>query len=349
MVEVTDEEFIIRFGPWLLQTPLDNIVGFEPTGPFSFIKTAGPAHLSVADRGITCATNSESGLCIQFSEPVPCIDPWGRIRHPAVTVTVERAEDLQQLLDPDTSGGARDTIETEAQGVAAEAPWTFMRRLIVRPVHMARATWRSLSALPGVSRSYSVSAERAPWLDDHPEVEEVRPMNDGTGPVLERTYRAQFVGTTVTPEHLMELITEDLNEGTESGIADFVDQRVTDGSSGVGTEYSIRMPGPWDPSVRVIDRTPTSLRFATMSGHMEAGQIELLVRAQTSPDGERLIFEIRSVARAADHLFSVIYNRLRIAREMQLYMWVIFCRSVGELSGGRLDGKIELETVEYRS
>ncbi len=62
--------------------------GAETTGPYSFIKTAGPAHLSLADRGITCATNPERGLCIHFAEPVAGIDPWKRIRPPAVTVTV---------------------------------------------------------------------------------------------------------------------------------------------------------------------------------------------------------------------------------------------------------------------
>lgn len=98
-VEVTDTQFCVRFGPWLLVTGLDNVTGCEESGPYSFVKTAGPAHLSFSDRGLTCATNGDRGLCVRFAEPVPAIEPWGRIRHPAVTVTVERPRELRSLLD----------------------------------------------------------------------------------------------------------------------------------------------------------------------------------------------------------------------------------------------------------
>ena len=93
-VVVDDTELRIRFGPWFVRTPLDNITGSQTSGPYSFVKTAGPAHLSFADRGLTFATNGDRGLCIRFAEPVAGIDPWGRVRHPAVTVTVARPDDL---------------------------------------------------------------------------------------------------------------------------------------------------------------------------------------------------------------------------------------------------------------
>ncbi|HSM66523.1 MAG TPA: hypothetical protein VK860_09485 [Ilumatobacteraceae bacterium] len=93
-VVVDDDELRIRFGPWFVRTPIDNIEGTQVTGPYGFVKTAGPAHLSFADRGLTLATNGDRGLCIRFVEPVAGIDPWGRIRHPGVTVTVEHPDDL---------------------------------------------------------------------------------------------------------------------------------------------------------------------------------------------------------------------------------------------------------------
>ena len=98
-VEVTEDQFRVRFGLWHLTTGLDNVAGSEVTGPYSFLKTAGPAHLSFADRGLTCATNGDRGLCVRFREPVGGIDPWGRIRHPGVTLTVERIDELRQLLE----------------------------------------------------------------------------------------------------------------------------------------------------------------------------------------------------------------------------------------------------------
>jgi hypothetical protein len=90
LVVVDDEQGMLtaRFGPWRLRTPLTNIVGTTPTGPYGLLKTAGPAHLSFADRGLTMATNPHRGLCIEFAEPVPGIEPTGRVRHPALTVTV---------------------------------------------------------------------------------------------------------------------------------------------------------------------------------------------------------------------------------------------------------------------
>jgi hypothetical protein len=88
----------IRFGPWRLQTPLTNVASTERTGPFALIKTIGPAHLSLADRGVTYATNNEHGLCIRFARPVAGIEPLGLLRHPAVTVTVADCAGLAKAL-----------------------------------------------------------------------------------------------------------------------------------------------------------------------------------------------------------------------------------------------------------
>lgn len=98
MVHAGNGSFSVRFGPWLLETSMDNVTGCEESGPFSLPKTAGPAHVSLADRGVTFATNGDRGLCVRFGDPVPAIDPWGRIRHPAATVTVDRVDELRAAL-----------------------------------------------------------------------------------------------------------------------------------------------------------------------------------------------------------------------------------------------------------
>lgn len=97
-VEVDATQLRIRFGPWRVRTPLSNVVSTTMTGPFSALKTAGPAHLSFVDHGMTCATNGERGLCIRFQEPVRGLEPFGLLRHPAVTVTVEECERLAGVL-----------------------------------------------------------------------------------------------------------------------------------------------------------------------------------------------------------------------------------------------------------
>ncbi len=97
-VQVDAGELTIRFGYWRLRTPVTNIVGTVVTGPFGFLRTAGPARLSLADVGLTCATNGERGLCIRFARPVRGIEPFGLLRHPAVTVTVADPERLATFL-----------------------------------------------------------------------------------------------------------------------------------------------------------------------------------------------------------------------------------------------------------
>src|SRR4051795_6576495 len=88
----------VRFGLSRLRTPLANIVGTEVTGPYSFAKTAGPAHLSFSDRGVTFATNGERGLCMRVREPVRALDPTGRLLHPGATVTVDDVDGLAAAL-----------------------------------------------------------------------------------------------------------------------------------------------------------------------------------------------------------------------------------------------------------
>jgi hypothetical protein len=81
-----------------VQTPLANVVAVEVTGPYGFLKTAGPAHLGITDRGLTFATNGDRGVLMTFREPVPGIEPTGWLRHPELTVTVADVDGLVSLL-----------------------------------------------------------------------------------------------------------------------------------------------------------------------------------------------------------------------------------------------------------
>ena len=95
---VTDDELLVRFGPWRLRTPLSNVSGTDVTGGYAWLRTAGPAHLGLRDRGVTFATTSARGLCVSFVEPVSVLDPTGTLRHPAATITVADVEGLAAAL-----------------------------------------------------------------------------------------------------------------------------------------------------------------------------------------------------------------------------------------------------------
>lgn len=97
-VEVADGELHARFGPWSVHTSVDNVASAEVTGPYSWPKVIGPPHLSLRDRGVTFATNTRRGVCIRFREPVSALVPGGLLKHPGLTVTVDRPEELVAAL-----------------------------------------------------------------------------------------------------------------------------------------------------------------------------------------------------------------------------------------------------------
>lgn len=101
---VRDGQFHVHFGPWRMCTSLDNIEGAEVTGPYRWLKVAGPPHISLKDRGLTMATSTEQGVCVRFREPVAALLPKGLLKHPALTVTVEDAERLAQVLNQAARG-----------------------------------------------------------------------------------------------------------------------------------------------------------------------------------------------------------------------------------------------------
>jgi Protein of unknown function (DUF2795) len=89
----------VRFGPWHVETAVENVESATVTGPYQLLRTVGPAHLSLVDWGLTFATNDARGLCIRFREPVRGLEPLGLVRHPSVTVTVADVDGLRAALE----------------------------------------------------------------------------------------------------------------------------------------------------------------------------------------------------------------------------------------------------------
>ncbi len=97
-VDLEDGRLVARYGFWRLETEVSNIEGTEVSGPYRLLSTIGPAHLSLADRGLTFASNRRRGICMRFKEPVPGLEPTGRLRHPGLTVTVADVDGLARAL-----------------------------------------------------------------------------------------------------------------------------------------------------------------------------------------------------------------------------------------------------------
>lgn len=105
-VELGPSELTVRFGPWRLASALSNVRSVSQSGGYRFLKTAGPAHLSLADRGVTFATNGAAGVCVEFHRPVAGIDPTRRILHPGATMTVGDPAAFADELRARIAGGS---------------------------------------------------------------------------------------------------------------------------------------------------------------------------------------------------------------------------------------------------
>ncbi|MGH3614892.1 MAG: DUF1990 family protein [Pseudonocardia sp.] len=205
-----------------------------------------------------------------------------------------------------------------------------------------RVSWRYLWRVTPVHRGEEPGGPEdlptavPPQLFD----DRIQTVEDGVGAMLHRRYSVLAAGATVAPSDIVTKLMNEPNWGTPGDMAVFVKVLGEPGEMAVGDEYLVRMPGPWNGPVRVIARTSTSYRLATLCGHLEAGQIEF--RAATV--GDDLCFEIESWARPGDWLSHLLYNRVRLAKEVQLNLWTETCLRVVARSGGRLRGGVNVHT-----
>jgi hypothetical protein len=208
-------------------------------------------------------------------------------------------------------------------GIAAVS-WRYMWRTI--PLHRSEEAG-TRADLPGRVYGTSGFADR------------LQPLDAGVGPMLHRSYGVRIAGTSMAPSALIDLVSARLNQASPE-MAVFRKTRGAQGTLRQGDEFVVRMPGPWDGPVRVVRRDEASFRLATLAGHLEAGEIEF----RAKPDGDALRFEIESWARAGDRLSALLYNKLRLAKEIQLNMWSHFCLRAARLAGGRPQGGITIRT-----
>jgi hypothetical protein len=203
-------------------------------------------------------------------------------------------------------------------------------------------SWRYLWATTPLHRSVEPGdvTDLPPVIPDQLVDDRSQPTAAGVGPLFRRLFAVTIADPSVTAATLIANVTANLNRGMPSEVAAVERVSGTPGKLAVGDEIVVRMPGPWDGPVRVVHRSATSLRLATLHGHLEAGQIEFRAR----PEHSQLRFEIEAWARPASRLVHLLYTHLRLAKEIQLNMWVRFCRSAADLAGGRVRGGVTIRT-----
>lgn len=242
---------------------------------------------------------------------------------------------LQRL---DGAKGAKESAMAGPQSIgrnlATVALWPFGVSLTSWH-YMWRTTPLHRRELPGTEAD-----DDAPAIPAGVSVEDLQPAEDGFGPLFHRRYEVLVGDARVDAETLVARITADPNVVAPTEFARFLKVQGGEGEMRVGDEYLVRMPGPWNGPVRVVARTPTSFRLATLDGHLEAGQLEL--RAVDDEGGLRCTIE--SWARSGDRLSLLLYQHLHMAKEVQLHMWTSVLECAARLAGGRLVGGIDVDT-----
>ncbi|HEY3543445.1 MAG TPA: DUF1990 family protein [Gaiellaceae bacterium] len=240
----------------------------------------------------------------------------------------------------------RATFSRELGGVPARvvsnrlSPGRRLSTAALWPVGITLTSWHYMWRTTPMHRSEESGsrADLPPELPGAAIDDDVQPIEAGVGPLFHRLYRATIRDARLSSQELIHRLSVDPNVAAPTELARFLKIGGTKGRLAVGDELVVRMPGPWDGPVRVTTTTPTSFRFATLSGHLEAGQIEF---RSTQREG-LLQFEIESWARSGDRLSNLLYHHLRMAKEVQLHMWTSFLEQVAKLSEGRLTGGIEI-------
>jgi uncharacterized protein (UPF0548 family) len=222
---------------------------------------------------------------------------------------------------------------------------TLSRRLATAarwPVGVALTSWRYLWRTTPLYRDETEGSweqDAPPTLPDDVDREDVQWVHDGAGPHFHRSYSVRIAGSTLSAEQLARVVMEDPDRAAPSEFATFQKLHGAEGALRVNDEFVVRMPGPWDGPVRVASTTPRSFRFVTLAGHLEAGQIEF-----RASNGELLEFQIESWARSGDRLSELLYDRLRLSKEVQFHMWTSFLERVVKLSGGTRAGGLRIHT-----
>jgi uncharacterized protein (UPF0548 family) len=199
--------------------------------------------------------------------------------------------------------------------------------------------WRTTPFHRG-EREGSLPDDAPPALPEGVSRDGYQGPDDGFGPLFHRRYGVHIREPRLSARELAGRLQADPDAAAPSGLAAFVKASGEEGRMQVGDEFVVRMAGPWDGPVRVADVTDSSFRLITLERHLEAGQI---VFSATDAD-QGIDFSIESWARSADRVADLLYQHLRMAKEIQLHMWTSYLEHVAKIAGGRLTGGISIDT-----
>lgn len=207
---------------------------------------------------------------------------------------------------------------------------------------VALVSWRYMWQTIPLHRTEDVGElpEEPPRIPDQLVDDDLQRDRDGVGALFHRQFLVDIVGARLAPEELMAAVVGDFKRFVPWEVVGIRRPENEAHALRVGEDFVVELPGPWDGPVRVVHADATSLRLATLRGHLEAGQVQFHARS----DGALLEFRIDAWARPHTWLVNMLYAHLRLAKEIQLNMWVRFCRMAAVTAGGRAADGIHIRT-----
>jgi len=208
---------------------------------------------------------------------------------------------------------------------------------------MTVVSWRYLwqtTVLHRTEHDTEFGRTEGPPLPDHAMDAEVLTPSDGAGPHFHRLFRVFIAEAELDAAGLMRAVQHDFGSFVPREVVAVQEPTERSGGLSAGDEFVVDMPGPWNGPVRVVEVRPCRLRLATLRGHLEAGQIEF----RTEDVDGLVALEIEAWARPSSKVVDLLYSRVRLAKEIQLNMWVRFCRAAVRMAGGRPYDGIEIHT-----
>lgn len=146
---------------------------------------------------------------------------------------------------------------------------------------------------------------------------------DGVGPLYHRRYWVDFDEKPGSATGIMKTLIGNINACSPTVLAEFQKTKGDLRELKVGDEFLVKINGPWDGPVRVVERSSNSFTLQTLRGHLEAGRIQFSI-IEREAGWFRLLIE--SFARSQNRFVDFFYTRVPIIRWIQRMMWTSFCR-----------------------
>ena len=255
-------------------------------------------------------------------------------------MTIKPGPGLARLLHGSAGRSQTGASADPSPGHIAPAARRRALRALRWSRRVATTAWEYLSRTRRVRRHEGAgsAAEDLPApLPSNLALTGLQDLAEGVGPLLHRCYVARVRDAKMTAAEVIGAFAGRPNCASPQQLADFDKVKGEHGALRVGDEFTIRIPGPWDGPVRVVEVDSTGFGFVTLDGHLEAGRIRF---SATDLAAGCLELRIEAWARGGDHVSNVLFDRIGINKEIQLHTWTSVLARLTQLAQGRRDGPI---------